>query len=160
MLNLFWCLILFFIFLQFMIRRLEFSASIQENVGLVVIFLESEMEKWVGIYLNLVYDNRAFAGETAGFICKPLMNDLTRGTKRDCSSVSLIIFGLRLHDDSQYLVISAHLSTVLLSSRSLIQFPHGPLGLVQLHGHRLTLNCHLTNRCYWSPKTEPQTVNE
>lgn len=70
---------------------------------------------------------------------KPLMNEFTRGTKIDCSSESLMILSLCLHDDSQCLVISAQLSTVLISSRSLIQFSHGPLGCVQFHGHRLTL---------------------
>lgn len=68
------------------------------------------------------------------------MNELTRGTKIDCSSENLIIFSLCLHDDSQCLVISAQLSTVLIGSRSLIQFSHVPLGCVQFRGQRLTLD--------------------
>lgn len=37
MFNLLWCLVLFFAFLQLMICRLGFLASIQEKIGLVVI---------------------------------------------------------------------------------------------------------------------------
>lgn len=84
MFNLVWCLVLFFTFLQLMIYRLEFLASVKEVVGSVVILLEYEMGKCAGIHFNLVHDNKAFAGKTVGFIYKPLkMNELSRGAKRD-----------------------------------------------------------------------------
>lgn len=44
-LNLVWCLILFFTFLHLRTCGLEFSASIKEKVSLVVMSLEYEMEK-------------------------------------------------------------------------------------------------------------------
>lgn len=158
--NLLWCLVLFFAFLQLLIGRLKFLASIKEKVSFAIIWLESEMKKCAGIHFNLVYDNRTLAHKIAGFTCNPLMNELTRVTKKYCSSLSLIIFSLCLHDDSQCLLIPVNLSTMLISSRSLIQFPCGPVGFVQFHGYRLTLNCHLINGCYWSWKTEPELVNE
>lgn len=105
------------------------------------------MEISAGIHLHLVYSMRAPAVKSASFICKLLMNGLMRGTERDCSSLSLIIFSLCLYDDSSCSVISARLSPALISSTSLIQFPHGPVDFVQFRDHRLTPNCHLANGC-------------
>lgn len=99
MFNLVWCLVLFFAFLQAVICKLEFLASIKEVVGLVVIRLEYEMNSCIGSHLNLVYGNRACTGKIVGFIFKPLMRELTRGAKRHCFALSLIIFGLCLHDN-------------------------------------------------------------
>ena len=126
--NLVWCLVLFFAFLRPVVCKLEFLASIKEVVGLVVIWLEHEMNPCTGSHLDLVYGNRAFTGKIIGFICKPLMRELTRGAKRHCFSLSHIIFSLWLHGN-QCRIISAYLSIVLISSRSLIQFPFGPVWL-------------------------------
>ena len=52
------------------------------------------MNPCTGSHLNLVYGNRAFTGKIIGFICKPLMRELTRGAKRHCFSLSHIIFSL------------------------------------------------------------------
>lgn len=158
--NLIWWLVLFFAFLQLMIYRLKFSACIKEKIGFAIIWLELEMKKCAGIHFNLVYGNRTLAHKLADFICNSLMNELTRVMKKYCSSLSLIIFSLCLHDDSQCLLISVHQRTMLISSRSLIQFPCGPVDFVQFHSYRLTLYCHLINGCYWSWKTVPGTVNE
>lgn len=106
------------------------------------------MKKCAGIHLNLTYGNWTLAHKTAGFICNTLINEPTRATEKYCFSLSLIIFSLCLHDGSRCLVISVHLSTVLISSRSLIQFPCGSVGFIQFQGYRLTLNCHLINGCY------------
>lgn len=152
--NLVRCPVLFFAFLQPMICRLKFSASMKEKIGFAVIWLEYKTRKCAGIHLNLVYSNWTLAHKAAGFICNLLISEPTRATEKYCSSLSLIIFSLCLHDDSRCLVIWVHLSTVLISSRPLIQFPRGSVGFVQFHGYRLTLNCHLINGCYWSQKTD------
>lgn len=149
-------------FLLFLQRRDTHRCYSKNHVLCLVwqFWLGYGIEMCAEINLNLVYSTRAPAVKPAGFICKLLMNGLMRGTKRDCSFPSLIVFSLCLYDDSSCSVISAHLSPLLISSTSLIQFPHGPVDFAQFCDHRLTPNCHLANGCRWSPQTEPEIANE
>lgn len=98
-----------------------------------------------GIHLHFVYSMEAWAVQSAGFICELLMNGLMRGTKRDCLSrvlSSLLCVFKTTARVRLFLLISV---LVLISSPSLIQFPHGPVDFVQSRGRRLTLDCHLAN---------------
>lgn len=149
-------------FLLFLQRRNTHRCYSKNHVLCLVwqFWLGYGMEMCAEINLNLVYSMRAPAVKPASFICKLLMNGLMRGTKRDCSFPSLIVFSLCLYDDSSCSVISAHLSPLLISSTSLIQFPHGPVDFAQFCDHWLTPNCHLANGCCWSPQTEPEIANE